>query len=394
MNIDLLGSRAERVNLSQQEVARYSRHLIMPEVASDGQKRLKASSILLIGAGGLGSPLALYLAAAGVGRLGLVDFDVVDFSNLQRQVLHGTPDVGRPKLQSARDRIQAINPEVQVDLYETRLTSANAMKLLAPYDIVIDGTDNFPTRYLVNDACVLLKKANVYGSIFRFDGQASVFFPPHGPCYRCLYPEPPPPGEVPSCAEGGVLGILPGLIGCIQATEAVKLILGKGSPLIGRLLLYDALQMNFQEFKVRRNPKCPLCGDHPTITQLIDYEQFCGIRGQETPMAATTGEGDATVEELKERLDRKEDLFILDVRQPEEFQICRIPGSKLIPLAELPQRVGELQKDRELIVHCKSGMRSLKATKFLRDAGFKGARNLKGGILAWAQKIDPTMPTY
>jgi adenylyltransferase/sulfurtransferase len=394
MNIDLLGSRAERVNLSQQEVARYSRHLIMPEVASDGQKRLKASSILLIGAGGLGSPLALYLAAAGIGRLGLVDFDVVDFSNLQRQVLHGTPDVGRPKLQSARDRIQAINPEVQVDLYETRLTSANAMKLLAPYDIVIDGTDNFPTRYLVNDACVLLKKANVYGSIFRFDGQASVFFPPHGPCYRCLYPEPPPPGEVPSCAEGGVLGILPGLIGCIQATEAVKLILGKGSPLIGRLLLYDALQMNFQEFKVRRNPKCPLCGDHPTITQLIDYEQFCGIRGQETPMAATSGEGDATVEELKQRLDGKEDLFILDVRQPEEFQICRIPGSKLIPLAELPQRVGELQKDRELIVHCKSGMRSLKATKFLRDAGFKRARNLKGGILAWAQKIDPTMPTY
>jgi adenylyltransferase/sulfurtransferase len=394
MNIDILGSRAQRVNLSQQEVARYSRHLIMPEVASDGQKRLKASSILLIGAGGLGSPLALYLAAAGVGRLGLVDFDVVDFSNLQRQVIHGTPDVGRPKLQSARERIQAINPEVQVDLYETRLTSANALKIFEPYDIVIDGTDNFPTRYLVNDACVLLKKPNVYGSIFRFDGQASVFFPPHGPCYRCLYPEPPPPGEVPSCAEGGVLGILPGLIGCIQATEGVKLILGKGSSLIGRLLLYDALQMTFQEFKVRRNPKCPMCGDKPTITQLIDYEQFCGIRGQEAPMASTAGEGDATVEELKQRLDRKEDVFILDVRQPEEFQICRIPGSKLIPLAELPGRVGELPKDRELIIHCKSGMRSMKATRFLRDAGYTRARNLKGGILAWAQKIDPSMPTY
>src|SRR6478672_2875566 len=280
---DLLGARAESVNLSPQEVQRYSRHLIMPEVGVEGQKRLKASSILLVGAGGLGSPLALYLAAAGVGRLGLVDFDVVDFSNLQRQVLHGTGDVGRPKLHSARDRLQAINPEVRLDCYETRLSADNAMKLFEPYDIVIDGTDNFPTRYLVNDACVLLKKPNVYGSIFRFDGQASVFHPPAGPCYRCLYPEPPPPGEVPSCAEGGVLGILPGLVGCIQATEAVKLILGRGKPLIGRLLLYDALQMSFQEFKVRRNPRCPLCGDRPTITQLVDYEQFCGIRGQEAP---------------------------------------------------------------------------------------------------------------
>src|SRR5438270_5780195 len=277
---DSIAARAERVTLSPQEVARYSRHLIMPEVALEGQKRLRASSMLLIGAGGLGSPLGLYLAAAGVGRLGLVDFDVVDFSNLQRQVIHGTPDVGRPKLQSARDRLHAINPEVQVDLYETRLTSANAISIVEPYDVVIDGTDNFPTRYLVNDACVLLDKPNVYGSIFRFDGQASVFAPPQGPCYRCLYPEPPPPGEVPSCAEGGVLGILPGLIGCIQATEAVKLILGKGAPLVGRLLLYDALQMAFQEFKVRRNPKCPLCGDHPTISKLIDYEQFCGIRCQ------------------------------------------------------------------------------------------------------------------
>jgi adenylyltransferase/sulfurtransferase len=391
---DLVGTRAERVALSPQEIARYSRHLIMPEVALDGQKRLKAASILLIGAGGLGSPLGLYLAAAGIGRIGLVDFDVVDFSNLQRQVLHGTPDVGRPKLQSARDRLQAINPEVQIDLYETRLTPANALAILQPYDIIIDGTDNFPTRYLVNDACVLLKKPNVYGSIFRFDGQASVFYPPQGPCYRCLYPEPPPPGEVPSCAEGGVLGILPGLIGCIQATEAVKLILGKGEPLIGRLLLYDALQMSFQEFKVRRNPRCPLCGDKPTITTLIDYEQFCGMRGQEASPPATETRWETTVEELKGRLDRHENVFILDVRNPEEYQICRIPGSTLIPLPQLPQRFRELDRERELIVHCKSGMRSLKATQFLRQQGFQKVKNLKGGIHAWAERIDPTMPKY
>jgi adenylyltransferase/sulfurtransferase len=393
--INLIGSRAERVNLSPQEVARYSRHLIMPEVAIEGQKRLKASSILLIGAGGLGSPLGLYLAAAGIGRIGLVDYDVVDFSNLQRQVLHGTPDVGRPKLQSAKDRLQAINPEVQIDLYETRLTSANALDIFKAYDIIIDGTDNFPTRYLVNDACVLLKKPNVYGSIFRFDGQASVFYPPHGPCYRCLYPEPPPPGEVPSCAEGGVLGILPGLIGCIQATEAVKLILGNGEPLIGRLVLYDALRMAFREFKVRRNPKCPMCGDKPTITQLIDYEQFCGVRGQEAPAPATRDDGwETTVEELKKRLDRKDDIFILDVRNPPEYAICNLPGSKLIPLPELPQRFGELDKNREMIVHCKSGMRSAKAVQFLRQQGFTKIKNLKGGILAWADKIDPNMPKY
>jgi adenylyltransferase/sulfurtransferase len=393
--LDLLGPRAAGASLSQPEVARYSRHLIMPEVGMEGQKRLKAARVLLIGAGGLGSPLGLYLAAAGVGRIGLVDFDVVDFSNLQRQVLHGTPDVGRPKLQSARERLQAINPEVQLDLYETRLTAANALAILEPYDVVIDGTDNFPTRYLVNDACVLLKKANVYGSIFRFDGQASVFFPPHGPCYRCLYPEPPPPGEVPSCAEGGVLGILPGLIGCIQATEAVKLILGRGSALIGRLLLYDALQMTFQEFKVRRNPGCPLCGDRPTITRLIDYEQFCGVRGQEAPaLAAASGEWETTVEELKSRLDRREKVFILDVRNPEEYQICRIPGSKLIPLGELSRRVGELDRESELVVHCKSGMRSARAVQFLREQGFQKLKNLKGGVLAWAERIDPTMPKY
>ncbi len=379
--------------LSPQEVARYSRHLIMPEVGLEGQQRLKASSVLLIGAGGLGSPLGLYLAAAGVGRIGLVDFDVVDFSNLQRQVLHGTPDVGRPKLHSARDRLQAINPEVRLDLYETRLTSANALQLFEPYDVIIDGTDNFPTRYLVNDACVLLKKPNVYGSIFRFDGQASVFWPPHGPCYRCLYPEPPPPGEVPSCAEGGVLGILPGLVGCIQATEAVKIILGKGAPLVGRLLLYDALQMAFREFKVRRNPKCPVCGDNPTVTKLIDYEQFCGVRGQEAP-AAADGLAEITVEELKQRIDRGEDLFILDVRNPEEFQICRIPGSTLLPLPQLPQRVGELDADRELVVHCKSGMRSAKAIGFLKQQGFRKLTNLKGGILAWAERIDRGMPKY
>jgi adenylyltransferase/sulfurtransferase len=391
--LDSLPARAAEVPLSSKEVARYSRHLIMPEVGVEGQKRLKAAAVLLIGAGGLGSPLGLYLAAAGVGRLGLVDFDVVDFSNLQRQVLHGTADVGRSKLQSARDRLGAINPEVRLDLYETRLTSANALELFRPYDLVIDGTDNFATRYLVNDACVLLGKPNVYGSIFRFDGQASVFYPGRGPCYRCLYPEPPPPGEVPSCAEGGVLGILPGLIGCIQATEAVKLILGQGSPLIGRLLLYDALQMSFREFKVRRNPRCPVCGDQPTIRQLIDYEQFCGVRGQEAPTpAAATAE--LTVDELKQRLDRHEDVFILDVRNPEEFRICRIPGSTLIPLPVLGQRFGELDRDRELIVHCKSGARSQKAIQLLREKGFRNLKNLKGGILAWAERIDLTMPRY
>ena len=382
------------MELSPQEIARYSRHLIMPEVGMEGQRKLKAASVLLIGAGGLGSPLGLYLAAAGVGRIGLVDFDVVDFSNLQRQVLHGTPDVGRPKLLSAKDRLQAINPEVQIDLYETRLTSANAMEICRPYDIIIDGTDNFPTRYLVNDVCVLQGKPNVYGSIFRFDGQASVFAPPAGPCYRCLYPEPPPPGEVPSCAEGGVLGILPGLVGCIQATEAVKLILGKGSPLIGRLLLYDALQMKFQEFKVRRNPRCPICGDRPTITELIDYEQFCGTRGQESPDMTPNSALEITVEELKNRLDRKEDVFILDVRNPEEYQICSIPGSTLLPLPQLGQRFGELDPNREIIVHCKSGMRSAKAQQFLRQQGFRDVKNLKGGILAWADRVDRSMPKY
>jgi adenylyltransferase/sulfurtransferase len=385
---------ADSITLSPNEIARYSRHLIMPEVGMDGQKRLKAASVLLIGAGGLGSPLGLYLAAAGVGRIGLVDFDVVDFSNLQRQVLHGTPDVGRPKLHSARDRLAAINPGVRLDLHETRLTAANALSICEPYDLIIDGTDNFPTRYLVNDVCVLQKKPNVYGSIFRFDGQASVFHPPQGPCYRCLYPEPPPPGEVPSCAEGGVLGILPGLIGCIQATEAVKLILGQGSPLIGRLLVYDALQMSFREFRVRRNPKCPICGDRPTITQLVDYEQFCGVRGQEAPAPAADTGGEMTVQELKACLDRGDKVFILDVRNPEEYQICRIAGSVLLPLPELPRRFGELDRECEMVVHCKSGVRSARAIAFLKQQGFTRLKNLKGGILAWAQGIDPTMPTY
>jgi sulfur-carrier protein adenylyltransferase/sulfurtransferase len=399
--LDDLPARAARASLSPQEVARYSRHLIMPEVGMDGQKRLKAASVLLIGAGGLGSPLALYLAAAGVGRLGLVDFDVVDFSNLQRQVLHGTADVGRPKLQSARERIAAINPEVRVDLYETHLTSANAFELIRPYDVVIDGTDNFPTRYLVNDACVLLGRPNVYGSIFRFEGQASVFYPGKGPCYRCLYPEPPPPGEVPSCAEGGVLGILPGLIGCIQATEGIKLLLGRGRPLIGRLLLYDALQMSFREFKVRRNPDCPVCGDRPTVTKLIDYEQFCGVRGaelasKEAAAMGTNGQsaGEIAPEELKRRLDAGEEVFILDVRNPPEYEICRIKGSTLIPLPSLPQRLDELDRSRELVVHCKSGMRSQQAIGILRQAGFTNLKNLTGGILAWADKIDPSLPKY
>jgi adenylyltransferase/sulfurtransferase len=366
----------------------------MPEVGLEGQKRLKAASVLLIGAGGLGSPLALYLAAAGVGRLGLVDFDVVDFSNLQRQVIHHTSDVGRPKLQSARERIAAINPEVQVDLYEARLSSANALTIFEPYDIIIDGTDNFPTRYLVNDACVLLKKPNVYGSIFRFDGQASVFYPGRGPCYRCLYPEPPPPGEVPSCAEGGVLGILPGLVGCIQATEAVKLILGKGTPLIGRLLLYDALEMSFREFKIRRNPKCPVCGDNPTVTQLIDYEQFCGMRGQESAAPPADEREEITPEELKARLDRGDRPVILDVRNPPEVDICRLDGSVLIPLPELPERFGELDREKEMVVHCKSGVRSARAIAFLKAQGFRRLKNLKGGILAWAERVEPGMPRY
>lgn len=381
----------EAATLSNHEVARYSRHLIMPEVGMDGQLKLKAASVLCIGAGGLGSPVALYLAAAGVGRIGIVDFDVVDYSNLQRQIIHGTPDVGRPKLDSARDRLNAINPEVTVETHDAAISSDNALDILADYDIIVDGTDNFPTRYLVNDACVLLGKPNVYGSIFRFEGQASVFATKDGPCYRCLYPEPPPPGLVPSCAEGGVLGILPGVIGTIQATEVVKLIIGVGEPLINRFMIYDALRMRFRELKLRKDPECPVCGENPTVTALIDYEQFCGI----VPASADAEESDdTTVEDLKGRLDRQDGVFVLDVREPQEYQICRIPDSTLIPLGDLPQRLTELEGHDDMVVHCKSGARSAKAVKLLREAGFSKAKNLRGGILAWIDRVDPSLPKY
>jgi molybdopterin/thiamine biosynthesis adenylyltransferase/rhodanese-related sulfurtransferase len=378
--------------LNNEEILRYSRHLIMPEVGMEGQQKLKAARVLCIGTGGLGSPLALYLAAAGVGTLGLVDFDVVDFTNLQRQIIHFTDDVGRPKLDSARQKITAINPFVNVNTFETKLTSANALQIFSDFDIIVDGTDNFPTRFLVNDACVFSGKPNVYGSIFRFEGQASVFAAKDGPCYRCLYPEPPPPGLVPSCAEGGVLGILPGLVGLIQATEAIKLILGSGNPLIGRLLLVDALGMKFRELKLRRNPECVVCGTHPTVTKLIDYEEFCGLRGQEQPVSQN-GVPEITVEELKKRLDAKEDFVLLDVREPHEYQICNLNG-QLIPLGDLPRRVSELDPAKEMVVHCRSGARSARAVAFLRQAGFAKVSNLAGGILAWADRIDPKVPKY
>jgi sulfur-carrier protein adenylyltransferase/sulfurtransferase len=377
--------------LSNDEILRYSRHLIMPEVAMEGQHKLKAAKVLCIGAGGLGSPLALYLTAAGVGTLGLVDFDVVDYTNLQRQIIHSTDDVGRKKLDSAADKLKAINPYLNLRTFETKLTSANALELFREFDIIADGTDNFPTRYLVNDACVLTGKPNVYGSIFRFEGQASVFATEAGPCYRCLYPEPPPPGLVPSCAEGGVLGVLPGLIGVIQATETIKLIIGQGESLAGRLLLVEALGMKFRELKLRKNPDCPVCGTHRTITQLIDYEEFCGIRGQEGP--AGNDVPAIAVEDLKKKLDAKADVFILDVREPHEYQICNLRGY-LIPVGDLPKRVHELDSSREIVAHCRSGVRSAKAVNFLRRAGFGKAYNLTGGILAWADKIDTTMPKY
>jgi adenylyltransferase/sulfurtransferase len=380
--------------LTNDEVNRYSRHLIMPEVGVDGQRRLKAGSVLCIGAGGLGSPAAMYLAAAGVGRIGIVDFDVVDFSNLQRQIIHGTPDVGRTKLASAKDRLNAINPHVDVQTYDTALSSENALKLFEPYDVILDGTDNFPTRYLTNDACVLLGKPNAYGSIFRFEGQASVFGTKHGPCYRCLYPEPPPPGLVPSCAEGGVLGVLPGVIGVIQATEAIKLITGIGEPLIGRFLIYDALRMRFRELKLQKDPDCPVCGTHPTVTKLIDYEQFCGIFPAEPEPATVNNATEITSVELKERLDRGDALKIVDVREPNEYQINKIAGSVLIPLGDVPSRYRELNPDDEIVVQCKSGGRSAKAADFLRSVGFKRVLNLKGGILDWIDKVDPTQPKY
>ena len=377
--------------LNNEEILRYSRHLIMPEVGMAGQQKLKAARVLCIGAGGLGSPLALYLAAAGVGTLGLVDFDVVDFTNLQRQIIHTVNDVGRPKLDSAEEKLGAINPLVNVYKFETRLNSANALDIFRNFDIIADGTDNFPTRYLVNDACVLSGKPNVYASIFRFEGQASVFATEQGPCYRCLYPEPPPPGLVPSCAEGGVLGILPGLLGVIQATEVIKLILGSGEPLIGRLLLVDALGMRFRELRLRKNPDCPVCGTNPTVRELIDYNQFCGIRGEEAP--ATSSVPEIRPEELKARLDAGNDIFILDVREPHEYQICDI-GGYLIPLGDLPARMNELDSSREIVAHCRSGVRSAKAVALLRQSGFSKVKNLAGGILAWSDKVDPSLPKY
>jgi sulfur-carrier protein adenylyltransferase/sulfurtransferase len=380
--------------LTTDDLSRYSRHLILPEVGMEGQQKLKAARVLCVGTGGLGSPLALYLAAAGVGTLGLVDFDVVDASNLQRQIIHSTKDIGRKKLDSAEEKLIALNPALNVVKYETMLTSANALEILKDFDVVADGTDNFPTRYLVNDACVLLGKPNAYGSIFRFEGQASVFSTEQGPCYRCLYPEPPPPGLVPSCAEGGVLGILPGLVGVIQATEVIKLILGKGEPLIGRLLLVDALSMRFRELKLRKNPECPVCGTNPTVTQLIDYDQFCGI-GPETPKEASMKNGipQLSVKELKRRLDSGEEVFILDVREPYEYQIANIGGT-LIPQNDVPQRLAEIDRDREIVVQCRSGARSQKIAEFLRQAGYPRVVNLAGGILAWSDEIDPTVRKY
>jgi sulfur-carrier protein adenylyltransferase/sulfurtransferase len=381
--------------LSKDEILRYSRHLIMPEVGMEGQLKLKDAKVLLVGAGGLGAPLGMYLAAAGVGRIGIVDFDVVDFTNLQRQVIHGTKDVGKKKLDSAAETMLDINPFVQIDKHEVALSSENAMAIIGDYDMVIDGTDNFPTRYLVNDACVLSGKPNVYGSIFRFEGQATVFAYPGGPCYRCLYPEPPPPGLVPSCAEGGVLGILPGTVGLIQATEAVKLILGIGEPLVGRLMLYDALAMRFRELKLRRNADCPVCGDHPTIKELIDYHQFCGVPQQPAePVAAAATAGEIEPAEVKSKIDRGDSFVLIDVREPHEYQICKIPFARLIPLGELPKRVNELDSADEFVVHCKSGVRSAKAQEFLKQAGFKKVLNMKGGILAWSDKVDPAVPKY
>jgi len=380
--------------LTPDDLSRYSRHLILPEVGMEGQRRLKAAKVLCVGTGGLGSPLAFYLAAAGIGTLGLVDFDVVDASNLQRQIIHSTKDIGRKKLDSAEEKLKALNPALNVVKHETMLTSANALEILKDYDVVADGTDNFPTRYLVNDACVLLGKPNAYGSIFRFEGQCSVFAAEDGPCYRCLYPEPPPPGLVPSCAEGGVLGILPGLVGVMQATEVIKLILGKGEPLIGRLLLIDALNMRFRELKLRKNPECPVCGTNPTVTQLIDYQQFCGITAAAQQEAnLKNGIPQISVQELKRRIDAGEDVQLIDVREPWEAQIAQI-GGKLIPQNDVPNRLAEIDRDREVVVHCKGGGRSQRIAEFLHQQGYERVANLAGGIGAWSNDIDPTVPKY
>jgi len=380
--------------LTNQQISRYSRHLIMPEVGVQGQEKLASSRVLCIGAGGLGSPLALYLAAAGVGRLGIIDFDVVDFSNLQRQILHSEAKIGKLKVESAKERVHEINSDVDVETYNLMLSSVNALDIIKDYDVVVDGTDNFATRYLVNDSCVLLGKPNVYGSIFRFEGQVSVFDATRGPCYRCLYPEPPPPGMVPSCAEGGVLGILPGIIGTMQAAETIKLIIGKGNSLIGRLLFLDVMEMKIRELKLRKDPNCPICGENPTITGLIDYAEFCGLgRGEE--QAAQEGEGlEITVDEFRNLINNGKEIVILDVREPGEYEICRLEGSKLIPLGELPSKVNELDTADEIVVHCHHGIRSLRATKLLRSMGFRKVKSLKGGIDEWAINYDPLMPRY
>lgn len=395
MEVNQLNATASEAVLSNEEIRRYSRHLIIPEFGTEGQKRLKSASVLLVGAGGLGSPMAMYLAAAGIGRLGIIDFDVVDESNLQRQILHGTDDVGRTKLESARDSIHNLNPHVQVDLHPVHLTSQNALDILKDYDVVADGTDNFPTRYLVNDACILLGIPNVYASIFRFEGQASVFGMPDGPCYRCLYPEPPPPGLVPSCAEGGVLGVLPGLVGTIQATEVIKVLTGIGEPLIGRLLLIDAATMQFRTLKIRKNPDCPICSEHPVQKELIDYEAFCGYTPANGRNAVEETLPEITVEGFKAKLDRGEKPVIIDVRKPHEREIASL-GGILIPVDELAERLSELEpyRDSEMIVYCRSGARSSRAVELLRNAGFNKAINLKGGTLAWSDTIDPSVPKY
>lgn len=384
-----MSSNGSGQSLDHTEIRRYSRHLIMPEVGLDGQRKLKAASVLVVGTGGLGSPIALYLAAAGVGRLGLVDFDIVDLTNLQRQIIHGTSDVGRPKLHSARERILEVNPNTEVLLYESALTSENAPGIIKDYDVIIDGTDNFPTRYLTNDACVLAGKPNVYGSIYRFEGQASVFGP-DGPCYRCVFPEPPPPGLVPSCAEGGVLGVLPGVIGTIQATEAIKLILGQGEPLVGRLLLYDALEMSFDEVQLHKDPDCPICGENPSITELMDYVEFCGL----DPAEVLEADWEISAAELSRRLYSGAELTLLDVREPHEWEIARMESAVLIPYGELAAHLKELDSTQDIVLYCRTGVRSARALSMMRDAGFRRLKNLRGGINAWSRAIDPKMPEY
>lgn len=388
------GPQADLADLTREEIMRYSRHLLMPEVGLQGQRKLKSSSVLLIGAGGLGSPVALYLAAAGVGRIGVVDYDLVEVTNLQRQVLHGTSQEGRPKVESARERMLEINPLIQVDAYRVALTSANAMDLARPFDVIVDGSDNFPTRYLVNDLGVLTGKPFVYGSIYRFEGQVGVFDSRRGPCYRCLFPVPPPPGEVPSCAEGGVFGVLPGTIGTLQATEVIKLVLGIGSPLVGRLLLFDALELTFEELQLRKNPGCVICSDHPTLDHLIDYEEFCGVPGLVSSPEKVTSDWDIEAKELSERIQRGERLRLIDVREPHEWAIAHIDGAELVPLATLPERMHEFDSAENMVFLCRSGSRSAQAVSLMRTAGFRKARNLRGGINAWSRDVDPTVPMY